>query len=728
VERRLLPVNAVLDLALVDGLNPAPLADAGWQIAGLEVPVVTSAGTVVCDVVLFNGATGHLLVVEAKSGVNVEPDQARKLAVIDPQDLIVAGGITVPQPVPLRCEPLFVCLSENAGRIMIGIGATGLDAPVLAADEGEARLVNASSASPDLVAVLGEPIALRYPIASIIRFDHQSPDDAFDGPVRVELVAEMARGRSAVTIRALTEQVTWHFAVYGRRAQGQLVRKVAAAARRAADADPERLRFQPATGNTEARAVILRSPEEFDRRGRTQGYQAVFGERGRRPPPPQIPDQLELFSVLDDAERATTDDVYESVGEGSDDVGGHGKPDDVTGPDGPQLDEDGSLGGPDEVGAMITRADLARRVPLDGAVPAKSFVVEVHTDDPSGYLSEIAGRGNVEPTKDTYLSRVLVPNGEFWVDRLQQRFWVFHTIMPSSLAASWLRDRVESRRDTDWMWLPSSHLRHIAPGAAPHRVRTDFDGTRLVAADDAAYDLRVQLTGSHAERLLDQISAMPEYRAAVSFSSVEVHLDDSELGALREAVKRSGLFAARGDDFAYHAQFVRSAIGRYARFVETVEAMAMGFSPLPSALAPRMATDGEVSADDYAGASFNGTPIGIRFSRQIADLAGFCEEVFSSRAPFRLWGQPMVADNVAFVDAVDLHIGRRLGVEVGRNWMRVYLNAGTCGNTVARLISNLQTRFDGALSLTSSDLQEAATLQPAPGSVAATYPPPTEHS
>lgn len=345
MERRLLPVNAVLDLALVDGLNPAPLADAGWEIAGLEVPVVTSAGTVVCDVVLFNAASGHLLAAEAKSGANVEPDQARKLVVIDPPDLIVAGGITVPQPVTLRCEALFVCLSEYVDRIMLGISASGLDAPVLAVNELEVRLVNVASASPDLAAVLSELTRWRYPIASIVRFDHQSPDEAFDAPVKAELVAEMARGRSAVTIRTLTEQVAWHFALYGRRAQGQLIRKVAGAARRAADADPERLRFQQAGGTTDARVIILRSPEEFDRRGRTQGYQAVFGERGRRPP--QIPDQLELFGVLDAAERADTDEVYESVGEGSDDVGINGQSEDLAGLAGPELEEDGSVGGPD---------------------------------------------------------------------------------------------------------------------------------------------------------------------------------------------------------------------------------------------------------------------------------------------------------------------------------------------------------------------------------------------
>lgn len=360
---------------------------------------------------------------------------------------------------------------------------------------------------------------------------------------------------------------------------------------------------------------------------------------------------------------------------------------------------------------MMTRADLARRVPLDGAVPAKSFVIEVHADDPPAYLGEVAGRGNVEPTEDAYLSRIFVQEGEFWVDRLHERFWVFHTIMPSAAAGSWLTGKVESRRDTDWMWLPSGHLRNIVPGAAPHRVRTDFDGTRLVAADDAAHDLRVQLTGSHAERLLDRISAMPDYRAAVSFSSVEVHLDDPELGVLREAVKRSGLFAARGDDFAYHAQFVRSAIGRYAAFVEAAEAMALGFSPLPAVADLPEITNAPMPDSEYAGASFTGTPIGIKFSRRIVDLPAFCAEVFSSRAPFRLWGQPVVIDEVAFIDAVDLHIGQRLEIEVGRDWMRVYLHAGTCGNTVARLVSNLQSKFDGALSLSHPDLETTATLQ-----------------
>jgi hypothetical protein len=105
-------------------------------------------------------------------------------------------------------------------------------------------------------------------------------------------------------------------------------------------------------------------------------------------------------------------------------------------------------------------------------------------------------------------------------------------------------------------------------------------------------------------------------------------------------------------------------------------------------------------------------PVGIRFSRPIPDLPAFCEELFSSRAPFRLWGQPFVTDDGASVEAVDLHVGQRLSMELGYDWMRVYLHAGSCGNTVARLISNLQTRFDGALSLTHPGLQDAVALEP----------------
>jgi hypothetical protein len=183
----------------------------------------------------------------------------------------------------------------------------------------EARLVRPELASPLLSAALSAPAMLPYPLARVVPFDHESPADAFDQPVRAELVAAMAQGRTSVTIRALAELAVRHFPVYGRAAQGRLVRNVRDAARRAADGEPGRLRFEPATGVSEDRVAITRSPEDFDRRGRTQGYQAVWaGRAARSRHRPEIPGQIDLFSEIDEAERAATEEESDN---GSEDGG-----------------------------------------------------------------------------------------------------------------------------------------------------------------------------------------------------------------------------------------------------------------------------------------------------------------------------------------------------------------------------------------------------------------------
>jgi len=274
--------------------------------------------------------------------------------------------------------------------------------------------------------------------------------------------------------------------------------------------------------------------------------------------------------------------------------------------------------------------------------------------------------------------------------------------MSAKDAAGWLNGKVETRRDLDWMWLPSDHLRQVSPGALSRKVRTVFDGERLVGPEDPAQDLKVQLTGRNAERLLDRIAGLESYRSAVSFDSVEVFIADPDLGVLREAVKRHGSFAAYGDSFVHHAQFVRAVIDRYSFLVERVERLALKFEALE--------VGGKlVSGTGEGGARYSGTPIGIEFARRINNLPRFCAELFNSRAPFRLWGQPVIVDNFATVDAVDLHVGQRVRIDVGVDWMRIYILTGSCGNTVVRLVSNLQSRFDGALRFTHTGLQEAVT-------------------
>jgi hypothetical protein len=304
---------------------------------------------------------------------------------------------------------------------------------------------------------------------------------------------------------------------------------------------------------------------------------------------------------------------------------------------------------------------------------------------------------NVVDTDDAYLKRVFVEDSEVWVDQLQGRFWSFHTKLAMSKLFPILREKVEEKRELDWLWLPSNHLENLWPTSNSTRVRTKFQGGDFLPASDPAQDLSINLSGGGAERLLNYISRDERYRSAVSFDSVQVSLNDAS-GRLVEAVHRMGRFVVNGD-IEYHLQFVNVIVERYRNLVNLCEQSTVNWEPLG---------DG----DDFAGMSFTGHPISLRFSREIPDMKQFATSLFAARQPFRLWAMPEIGDDdVIRADAVDLHVGQSIRLEIGRQWMRIYLEPGGCGNAVVRLISNLQHRFDGKLDFYDPSLQGALDLR-----------------
>lgn len=353
---------------------------------------------------------------------------------------------------------------------------------------------------------------------------------------------------------------------------------------------------------------------------------------------------------------------------------------------------------------MTTRSQMAEFLALSASSPTKTFVLEAHPKgDPATLLAEFSEIEGLTATDDAYLFQLNIADGVFWVDQLDGRFWSFHTDMPADVAGSYLNKQVSSRRDLDWLWLPSEHLRDPWPGAQRRKTRTKFEGTRLLGGTSSEFDdLRLQASGRGAV-LLDQVLHEEGLRAAAAYDAVEVVVEDEAFGVIREAVNRKGRFAVSGNSLELHFQFVQNVVDRYRRLVTLAEQRSVCWNPLND-------------ADPYAGVRPSGGPIGIRFSRRIPDLEVFVEELFSSRDPFRLWGIAQVSGGEAQVEAVDLHVGEQLSLDIGEQWMRVYLRNGVCGNTVARLVSNLQQRFDAALSFTDPELQAALQASPLAGS------------
>jgi hypothetical protein len=321
VEDRLVPINTLLGLLLPNDINPPALASAGFQLAGLEIPAGGAEGTVVIDVLLFHAETNHLVQAEAKSGANAEDAQAVRYSTLRVADVVRSAYITLPARTPPTSETVYLCLAEHHYRVRLGLEKLGLSYPIMKISQGAVALDHADTATPQFAqAFADDPVPLAGPPPRLIPFDQDSDVEIVKPHVLAVLVEAMSHRLTELTLHSLAERATPHYGIYGRRAQGQIRKKIADAARRAAAPSDRTLRTFPRTTPVNGLVKILRTPEDNDPRGRTQAYQAVGRESitpRRRKTRPEIPSQLDLLAELyvGDNDGSGAPDAAEQEGE-----------------------------------------------------------------------------------------------------------------------------------------------------------------------------------------------------------------------------------------------------------------------------------------------------------------------------------------------------------------------------------------------------------------------------
>ena len=355
---------------------------------------------------------------------------------------------------------------------------------------------------------------------------------------------------------------------------------------------------------------------------------------------------------------------------------------------------------------MMDRSSMANQFVSDNK-HWKTYVLEAHpVESAEALLRDAFGHHSVGPTDDDHLFTLSIREASYYVDTLDGRFWSFHTSDSVGVAERPLTAATSRRHDLDRVWLPSAHLRAIERHGRTKWVNSDFKAQKFRPAE-LVHDLTFHASGGTSQNLLDAIAELPEYTYALSLDRVGLVAFDELLGTVDEAVTRKASFLASGESFALHQLVVAGTIERYRDLVEAAEALAIGFES--SAL--HRAGEG---SDDSSGGQMSGTPIELRFSRPLADFDGFLSQIFSSRAPFRLWGNIHdYSDAYAEVEAVDLHVGGRIRLEISPTMIRIHLRRNGCGNSVARLISNLQHHVDGNISAVEQSIQSRLVLNAA---------------
>ncbi len=189
----------------------------------------------------------------------------------------------------------------------------------------------------------------------------------------------------------------------------------------------------------------------------------------------------------------------------------------------------------------------------------------------------------------------------------------------------------------------------------------------------------------------DQLISQEIFRGRTALDKVQFRIvdEDNPSHQIVNGVYSYGKLVGYGTSVGLHFLTIDSVIAAYARVINRIEEeFAIGWV--------RTST----------GHVLKGEPFIVHFppSIEIVNLTAFAESLFRSVKPFRLFGIPHSSSNDRIdIEAIDLHTGDPLSVELTSEWMRIYLPRGSCGNIIARLFTNLQHSLSSDVRLSVGD-------------------------
>lgn len=291
---------------------------------------------------------------------------------------------------------------------------------------------------------------------------------------------------------------------------------------------------------------------------------------------------------------------------------------------------------------------------------------------------------------DLKIMNVRLAGGEprqFFVDVSDRRFVTIHTNGKAEdvervIAA--LTD--ESCGMFDNMWMHHGMLEHMAKkvgsGLVGFAMRyTDSLLARAEAGHDASAleDLHINISGSKASRLRDMMRVDRDFRDIVAYRKIRVLRgpQGGESDYVHDDIASTGYFAVKqGKSVQNHLGVVEESKEIYSRAVAGVEDCRLGI------------------CDAGGKAVAKGRALNFTLSRRITDIDQFVSMLFNSAKPFKLGGiKSAIEPGYYRVLAVDMHTGDPMTFEIASGMMRIYLSQHSCGNTVLRLLTNLQASY-----------------------------------
>jgi len=322
----------------------------------------------------------------------------------------------------------------------------------------------------------------------------------------------------------------------------------------------------------------------------------------------------------------------------------------------------------------------------------KSYIVETNIDLKSFYnnfTGELDLKLKKFDDKDIYnltYSKKDDLGATFYLDTMNPRFWVFHTIGDVKSTDYFIRKIVSpvlSRLDHPW--LDKQLLLKIKEKNADitRGIGIQYKyGQIFPTEDDNGETFTMRVWGSVSDELLKQLSDIGALKHMLSLTSVGfkkgIELNEEKTYTVIEDLNYQCKFSVKGTSVYEHLDILDNVQTEYETILTNIE-------------------------DNYNfvyekrenSISIDGQPILIVLKREIKDLETFLNVIISSKYPFRFAGfYKEIGKDLFTVSGIDLHNGDNFDFEITPEWIRIYLQKGSCGNTVLRFLSNLQRYYD----------------------------------
>ncbi|MDT0123856.1 hypothetical protein Q9R46_14440 [Paenibacillus sp. RRE4] len=287
-----------------------------------------------------------------------------------------------------------------------------------------------------------------------------------------------------------------------------------------------------------------------------------------------------------------------------------------------------------------------------------------------------------------------------FIEKVNNRFAVMHSIDTAQKSDYYTNSLLKNTPLLDSLWISGKMFdlfrEKIRSQHSPHRyIKMKFEFNNIFSkgysdgefldfseyVDEGIFDDQVVTSIDLVEELADLERKIEGVRSFFSaFCAVGLLRFPSRVGKGGHDFYRNGKVTNRSDSFFDHRSQIRETINDYKLITESLETKTwLNF---------------DVYHDRETGVKFQGSPVVFKFPTPLKKqvFSNFVESTFQNgNEPFKILGKPIwINKNKVHIYGTDINLWQKVNLELSREEFIAILPRGTCGNTIHRLVTNIQ--------------------------------------